>query len=192
MKFLDKLKKTLWNSFFGKPERESKTRSKAAKKSKPARKKKPVKKAPPKLKLKKPAKIVPAKAAKVKPAPKLKVKPAPVPLPKVKQTAVKAPVRIKAQPKPALPASKPELPPGNLVGQVTHFFPQVKVAAIKIKAKNLSVGDEILIKGVTTNFKTKIDSMQINRVPVTQAPKGSEIGILVKKRVREGDEVFKL
>lgn len=191
MKFLDKLKKTLWNSFFGKPERETKPRKKNVKKTKPVRKRKTSKKTAPKLKLKKPVKPVPGKTVKVKPAPKVKAAKS-SPLPKVKPVSVKTAVRVKAVPQPALQPQKPELPPGILVGQVTHFFPQVKVAAIKIKAKNLSVGDEILIKGVTTNFKTRIDSMQINRVPVTQAPKGSEIGILVKKRVREGDEVFKL
>jgi hypothetical protein len=86
----------------------------------------------------------------------------------------------------------PEVIPGTLIAHVTHFFPQVNAAAMKIESGTLEVGNEIYFKGATTNFKMKIDSMQINRVPVTSAGKGAEIGILSKKRVREGDAVYKL
>ena len=81
--------------------------------------------------------------------------------------------------------------PTTLIGHVTHYFPQVNAAAVKIKTGTLQVGDELCFKGATTDFKVKIDSMQINRVPVTSARKGAEVGILVKKRVRQGDQVYK-
>lgn len=190
MGFLDKLKKTLWNSFFGEPDRERKLRRVSKKKVRPLKKKsKTVKKNKPPLK--KPVKKI---AVKVKPAVKTKAvlpKSAPQKTVKLKPVSVKTP-RPAAGAKSAPPSEKVLPPQGVRIGYVTHFFSQVKVAAIKIEAQKLSVGDEIQIKGATTNFKTKIDSMQINRVPVTLAPKGSEIGILVKKRVREGDEVYKL
>lgn len=182
MGFLDKLKKTLWKSFFGEPERPSRAPRKVSKRRKSKSAAKKLKK---KLPKKPPAKLKPAvrekaSASKRKPvlkAQKVKVKVRPLPVkPPAPAPALKAPLKQE----------------GVLIGTVTHFFPQVNAAAIKINAKSLSVGDEIYIKGVTTRFKTKIASMQINRVPVTQAAKGSEIGILVKKRVREGDEVYKL
>ncbi len=90
------------------------------------------------------------------------------------------------------PVPKKQTPAGTLIGDVTHFFPQVNAAAIRIHSGTLQVGDALYIKGATTDFKIKISSMQINRVPVTSASKGSEIGILSKKRVREGDQVYKL
>lgn len=78
-----------------------------------------------------------------------------------------------------------------VVGEITHFFPHVNAGVIKLK-KSLSIGDSIYIKGHTSDFKEKVESMQINRVSVQSAKPGDEIGILVKQRVRIGDTVYKL
>jgi putative protease len=80
---------------------------------------------------------------------------------------------------------------GNLIGTVTHYFPQVQAAVIKLKAP-LSVGDTIKVKGHTTDFKETVNSIQIDRVPITSAKKGQEIGLLVNSRVRQHDKVYKL
>jgi putative protease len=53
------------------------------------------------------------------------------------------------------------------------------------------VGDEIIIKGATTNFAQKVDSIQIEHNKVEEAKAGDSIGLLVNYRVRAGDEVFK-
>ena len=79
----------------------------------------------------------------------------------------------------------------NVVGIVTHYFPKVRAAVIKLKAP-LSVGDTIKIKGHTTDFKQNIASLQINRVSVDSAKKGEEIGLLVDSRVRQHDVVCKV
>jgi len=78
-----------------------------------------------------------------------------------------------------------------VIGEISHYFPHVDAGVIKLK-KPLSVGDSIYIKGHTTDFKEKLSSMQIDRVPVKSAKPGDDIGILVKKRVRIGDTVYKL
>lgn len=88
-------------------------------------------------------------------------------------------------------AAKKKLPAEPL-GRVTHYFPKVRATAIMIKRDRLVVGDVLYFKGHTTNFKQKIESLQINRLPVTQAGGGDEVGIRVKSRTREGDFVFKL
>ena len=75
------------------------------------------------------------------------------------------------------------------VGEVSIFFAQVEVAAIKLTGK-LKVGDKIRIRGHTTDFEQAVDSIQIDRKPVTEARKGDEIGIKVKDRVRPNDKVF--
>lgn len=77
------------------------------------------------------------------------------------------------------------------VGEITHYFPHVNAGVIKL-AKSLSVGEEIYIKGHTTDFKEKVESMQINRAPVQSAKSGDEIGILVSQRVRAGDTVYRV
>lgn len=73
-----------------------------------------------------------------------------------------------------------------VIGIVTHYFPKVNAAVIKLK-KPLAVGDTVVIKGSTTDFKQKIESMQIDHVAISKAKKGDEIGLEVKDRVREHD-----
>lgn len=75
------------------------------------------------------------------------------------------------------------------VGEVSTFFSQVNVAAIKLSDK-LKVGDRIHIKGYTTDFEQTIDSIQVERKPLKEAKKGDHIGIKVKEKVRPNDKVY--
>ena len=75
------------------------------------------------------------------------------------------------------------------IGEVISYFSHVEVAAIKLKGK-LKIGDKIHIKGHTTDFEQKIDSMQINRKDVKEAKKGDDIGIKVIDKVRPNDAVY--
>ena len=79
----------------------------------------------------------------------------------------------------------------NVIGAITHYFPHVQAAVIKLKAP-LSVGETIKLKGHTTDFTQNITSMQIDHVPVNSAKTGEEIGLLVTSRVRQGDLVYKI
>jgi len=81
-------------------------------------------------------------------------------------------------------------PKEKIIGIVTHYFPQVRAAAIKLKAP-LSLGDTVRIKGHTTDFTQGVNSLQIDRVPITKAKRGQEIGLLVNSRVRHKDAVYK-
>lgn len=81
---------------------------------------------------------------------------------------------------------------GEPIGEVTHFFPHVKAAVIKLKKDTLSVGDTLYVKGHTTNFEQKITSMQANHAPIEKASKGQEVGLKVKSKVRHGDKVYKV
>lgn len=80
----------------------------------------------------------------------------------------------------------------NLVGRVINYFSKISVAAINLNEGDLKLGDRIRIKGSTTDLTQTVDSMQINKVPVTIAEKGSSVGIKVQDRVRPGDEVYKI
>ena len=75
--------------------------------------------------------------------------------------------------------------------EVTHYFPHVNAAVLKIKVGEIRIGDELLFKGHTTDFKQKVVSMQIDHQPVLIARKGDDFGVEVKSRVRAGDLVFK-
>jgi putative protease len=80
---------------------------------------------------------------------------------------------------------------GNIIGKVTHYFPKVRAAVVKLKGP-LSIGDSLKIKGHTTDFTQNVASIQIDRVPINTAKKGQEIGLLVNSRVRQHDVVYKL
>ncbi len=77
------------------------------------------------------------------------------------------------------------------VGEVSHFFTKINVAVVELSA-SLSKGDNITIKGMTTNFEQAVESMQIEHETVEKAKKGDSIGLKVADRVREGDIVYKL
>ena len=75
------------------------------------------------------------------------------------------------------------------VGQVTHFFAGPSAAVLKLTG-SLKVGDQIHIVGFTTDLVENLTSMQIEHNSVQTASTGDDVAILVKDRVREGDEVF--
>jgi U32 family peptidase len=75
------------------------------------------------------------------------------------------------------------------IGKVTHFFEKPSVAVIEL-TNNLKVGDEIHVKGNTSDFVQTIDSMQIEHESVKEAKKGEVIGLKVIERVRANDVVY--
>lgn len=77
------------------------------------------------------------------------------------------------------------------IGVISHYFPHVKAAVIKLTKGGLKVGDTIYIKGHTTDFREPVKSLQLNRAPIEEGAKGQEIGLLVKSRVRIGDVVYR-
>ena len=76
------------------------------------------------------------------------------------------------------------------IGEVMDYFSKVNVAAIKLNGR-LSIGDEIHIKGNTTDMTMTVGSMQIDKNPVDDASRGDSVGIKVNDRVRPGDKVYK-
>jgi putative protease len=78
------------------------------------------------------------------------------------------------------------------IGKVTHYFSKAGVAAIQIVQDTLRVGDTIHVKGHTSDFTQKIDSMQIDNQQVLEATPGQSIGIRAKDHAREHDLVYKV
>ncbi len=86
----------------------------------------------------------------------------------------------------------PESVQGEEIGVVTHYFSKPKVAVLKIKKGKIEVGDSLAFQGHTTNFKQKVDSLQIDHKTVQTAARGKEVGLQVKARVRPHDVVYKI
>lgn len=77
------------------------------------------------------------------------------------------------------------------IGRVTHYFSKIGVAIIELEDE-LRAGDAIHIKGSTTDFQEKVESIQIEHEQVQAAKKGQAIGLKVKEHVREHDIVYKI
>jgi translation initiation factor IF-2 len=78
------------------------------------------------------------------------------------------------------------------VGEVFHYFTKAGVAAINLNDSYLQVGDTVLIQGVTTNLTQKVESMQVENLPVQRAEMGQSVGIKVSEKVREKDFVYRV
>ena len=107
---------------------------------------------------------------------------------KAKTHAKKRKVRAKAHLKKKAPArvSKPQ---EKQVGIIEHFYDGISVAALTLTG-TIKVGDKIHIKGATTDFTQKVDSMQIEHKPVKTAGRGQAIGIKVKDKARSNDILY--
>ncbi len=77
------------------------------------------------------------------------------------------------------------------VGVVTHYYGHLQVAAVKLEVA-LSVGQTIRILGHTSDFRQRVDSMQIEHQSVTEAIGGDEIGLKVIEHARENDVVYRV
>jgi len=76
------------------------------------------------------------------------------------------------------------------VGRITHFFSKINVAVIELTAP-LVVGDNILVKGPSTDFEQTVESMQIEHKNIQRAEAGQSVGLKLVQRARERDAVYK-
>ena len=125
-------------------------------------------------------KALPRRSARPKAKPRAKVKP--------------APVSQRAQPQ-APPTSPPAQPTAaeQRIGVVTHYYSHLSVAALKLEpGTTLRVGDQIHIRGHTTDFTQKIESLEVDHAPVTEVRPDDDFGLKVAKHAREHDVVYKV
>lgn len=77
------------------------------------------------------------------------------------------------------------------IGKITHYFPQIAVAAATLSGE-LKVGDRVRVKGHTTDFTETIQSLEIEHRKVDRAGPGDEVAFQVSEKARAGDQVFRL
>jgi putative protease len=95
-----------------------------------------------------------------------------------------------AKPVPVSPAALP--PPGERIGVVTHYFSHLSVAVVKLEAATLRVGDTIHFRGHTTDFKQRVDSLEVNHASVPEVGPNDDFGLKVREHAREHDVVYKV
>jgi hypothetical protein len=111
--------------------------------------------------------------------------------PAAKKSVAKKPVAKKPARKVAPPAPPP--PPGERIGVVTHYFGHLSVAVVKLEpGTTLRVGDNIHVKGHTTDFSQPVGSLQVAHAPVSEVGPNDDFGLKVKDHVREHDVVYRV
>ncbi|MDH5534858.1 MAG: EF-Tu/IF-2/RF-3 family GTPase [Betaproteobacteria bacterium] len=78
------------------------------------------------------------------------------------------------------------------VGIVTHYYTHLSVASVWVESGSLSVGDTVHIVGHTSDFRQRIESMQLEHQNVTEVTTGQEFGLKVTEHAREHDVVYKV
>ena len=164
----------------------TKTRAKAKRQktavTKRARRRKTVRKT--RIIRKKAAKKAPRRAARTKaePTAKVVVKPRPVSQ-RAQPEAVKPPPSRPAQPTAA----------EQRIGVVTHYYSHLSVVAMQLEpGTTLRVGDVIHIRGHTTDFTQKVESLEVDHAPVTEVGPNDDFGLKVVEHAREHDIVCKV
>ena len=125
--------------------------------------------------------------ARKKPAKKVLVRRS---LPKKARPTAKAAIKPRRAGLPAQPAQP--APPGKRIGVVTHYFSHPSVAIIKLESGTMRVGDVIHIRGHTTDFEQRVESLEVDHAPATEVGPKDDFGLKVIAHVREHDVVFKV
>ncbi|MBI1983135.1 MAG: hypothetical protein HYS61_02940, partial [Acidobacteria bacterium] len=78
------------------------------------------------------------------------------------------------------------------IGVVTHYFSHLSVAVVRLEAATLRVGDTIHIRGNTSDFSQRVESLQVEHAPVMEVGPNDDFGLKVIEHVREHDVVYKV
>jgi Elongation factor Tu domain 2 len=109
----------------------------------------------------------------------------------VKQTVMSPPAHPEvARPSPSRPAQT--APQEDRIGVVTHYYSHLSVATIRLESGTLHAGDVIHIRGHSTDFTQKVDSLEVNHAPATEVGPNDDFGLKVLEHAREHDLVFKV
>jgi len=108
-------------------------------------------------------------------------------LKKARPAAVK-PTAIRPTPPPPAESATSE----ERIGVVTHYYSHVSVAVIQLERGTLRVGDVIHICGQTTDFRQKVESLEVDHAPTTEVGPKDDFGLKVVDHAREHDVVFKV
>jgi hypothetical protein len=76
------------------------------------------------------------------------------------------------------------------LGTVTHYYSHLGVVVVQLNKGRLKTGDTIHLKGHSTDFTQKVESMEYEHQHVDQAGAGQSVGLKVVDHAREHDIVY--
>lgn len=110
-------------------------------------------------------------------------------------TAKLAPVLPQPQAEAVRPTPRrpQRVPVEQRVEVVTHYYSHLSVATLRLEPGTaLRVGDVIDIRGQTTDFTQRVESLEVDHKPVLEVGPNDDFGLKVSEHVREHDVVFKV
>ena len=117
------------------------------------------------------------------------------PAPRKKARLAKPAGKPSGQAREAVRPSRPAKPASSeqRIGVVTHYFSHLSVAVMQLETgATLRVGDVIRVRGHTTDFKQKVESLEVDHAPVAEVGPKDDFGLKVIEHARENDVVFKV
>jgi len=79
----------------------------------------------------------------------------------------------------------------RLLGRVTHFFPHVMAAIVKLE-DDVKIGDRVKFQKGENEFEQEVKSMQVDHQSIQAGKRGEEVAIQTEQKVKEGYLVFKI
>lgn len=110
-------------------------------------------------------------------------------------TAKLAPVLPQPQAEAVRPTPRrpQRVPVEQRVGVVTHYYSHLSVATLRLEPGTaLRVGDVIHIRGQTTDFTQRVESLEVDHKPVLEVGPNDDFGLKIVEHAREHDVVFKV
>lgn len=80
---------------------------------------------------------------------------------------------------------------GKLIGMISHYYDNIKVAVIDLK-KALNRGENIRITGGENDFIQNVESIEMDYKKIEKAKAGDSIGIKIDQKVKPGYRVYKV
>jgi translation elongation factor EF-1alpha len=75
---------------------------------------------------------------------------------------------------------------------VTHYYSHLSVATLRLESGTLRVADVIHIRGHTTDFSQRVESLEVNHAPATEVGPNDDFGLKVVQHARKHDVVYKV
>lgn len=76
------------------------------------------------------------------------------------------------------------------IGKISHYYSHAHVGTIDLTDGEIDLGSFIHVKGVHTDFRQRVESLQLDHHDISHANRGSRVGVQLKEKVRENDKVY--
>ena len=75
---------------------------------------------------------------------------------------------------------------------MTHYCSHLSVATLRLESGTVRVGDVIHIRGHTTDFSQRVESLEVDHAQVAEVGPNDDFGLKLAGHVREHDIVYKI